>query len=63
MKNWLVSYAGNFAGSVFLAYMAYMAMTSAANPAPAIAIATMKATTLPFMVAFVRACCVTGWCV
>lgn len=54
MKNWLVSYAGNFAGSVFLAYMAYMAMTSAANPAPAIAIATMKATTLPFMVAFVR---------
>ena len=34
--------------------MAYMAMTSAANPAPAIAIATMKATTLPFMVAFVR---------
>ena len=54
MKNWLVSYAGNFAGSVFLAYMAYAAMTSAANPAPAIAIATMKATTLPFMVAFVR---------
>jgi formate/nitrite transporter len=54
MKNWAVSYAGNFAGSVFLAYMAYMAMTSAANPAPAIAIATMKATTLPVMVAFVR---------
>ena len=54
MKNWLVSYAGNFAGSVFLAYMAYAAMTSAANPAPAIAIATMKATTLPFMVAFLR---------
>jgi formate/nitrite transporter len=54
MKNWLVSYAGNFAGSVFLAYMAYVAMTSAANPAPAIAIATMKATTLPVTVAFVR---------
>ena len=54
MKNWAVSYAGNFAGSVFLAYMAYVAMTSAANPAPAIAIATMKATTLPVMVAFVR---------
>merc|ERR1719183_453633 len=29
-------------------------MTSAANPAPAIAIATMKATTLPVTVAFVR---------
>ena len=36
-----------------MAYMAYFAMTSAANPQPAIQIAQMKAS-LPFAVAFTR---------
>lgn len=53
IKNWVISYGANFVGSVFMAYMAYFAMTSAANPQPAIQIAQMKAS-LPFAVAFTR---------
>ena len=55
MRSWLFSYIGNFAGSVFMAYAAWMAMTAAAPvaTAAAVGIATSKAT-LPLGVAFVK---------
>jgi len=55
MRSWMFSYLGNFAGSVFMAYMAYAAMTAAAPAATAAAvgIATTKAS-LPFGVAFTK---------
>lgn len=55
MRSWVFSYVGNFAGSVFMAYAAWMAMTAAAPAATAAAvgIATSKAT-LPLGVAFVK---------
>mmetsp|Transcript_90076 Transcript_90076/g.251830 ORF Transcript_90076/g.251830 Transcript_90076/m.251830 type:complete len:308 (-) Transcript_90076:66-989(-) len=52
MKSWISSYAGNFVGSLFLAYLAYKSTTLAAGPAAA-AIATAKCS-LPWDVAFVR---------
>ena len=51
-KNWIASYAGNFVGSLFLAYLAYKSGTLGAAPASA-AIATAKCS-LPFQTAFVR---------
>ena len=52
IKNWVASYAGNFVGSLFLAYLAFKSGTLANGPAAA-AIATAKSN-LPFEVAFVR---------
>jgi formate/nitrite transporter len=52
IKNWVASYAGNFVGSLFLAYLAFKSGTLASGPASA-AIATAKCS-LPFDVAFVR---------
>lgn len=54
-RSWALSYAGNFAGSVFMAYMAYTAMTAAspAASAAAVGIATAKAS-LPFVAAFTK---------
>jgi len=52
IKNWVSSYAGNFVGSLLLAYLAFKSGTLANGPAAA-AIATAKAN-LPFEVAFVR---------
>eukprot|EP00534_Pseudo-nitzschia_fraudulenta_P005118 CAMPEP_0201136538 /NCGR_PEP_ID=MMETSP0850-20130426/54931_1 /ASSEMBLY_ACC=CAM_ASM_000622 /TAXON_ID=183588 /ORGANISM="Pseudo-nitzschia fraudulenta, Strain WWA7" /LENGTH=314 /DNA_ID=CAMNT_0047407847 /DNA_START=160 /DNA_END=1104 /DNA_ORIENTATION=+ len=52
IKNWVSSYAGNFVGSLFLAYLAYKSGTLASGPASA-AIATAKCS-LPWDVAFVR---------
>lgn len=52
IKNWVASYAGNFVGSLFLAYLAYKSGTLASGPASA-AIATAKCS-LPWDVAFVR---------
>jgi len=51
-KSWIASYAGNFVGSLLLAYLAYTSGTLAASPG-SVAIATAKAT-LPFQQAFVR---------
>jgi len=51
-KNWIASYAGNFVGSLFLAYLAFKSGTLANAPA-SVAIATAKCS-LPFDVAFVR---------
>lgn len=51
-KNWIASYAGNFVGSLFLAYLAFKSGTLGNAPASA-AIATAKCS-LPFSTAFVR---------
>ena len=40
-KNWIASYAGNFVGSLFLAYLAFKSGTLANAPA-SVAIATAK---------------------
>jgi formate/nitrite transporter len=55
IKNWVLSYAGNFVGSVVMAYLAFGAATAAAPAAKAavIGIATTKAS-LPFGVAFFK---------
>ena len=52
IKNWVWSYAGNFVGSLLLAYLAFKSGTLAGGPA-AVAIATAKSS-LPWDVAFVR---------
>jgi len=54
-RSWALSYVGNFAGSVFMAWMAYTAMAAAAPAATAAAvgIATTKAS-LPFGVAVAK---------
>lgn len=52
IKNWVASYAGNFVGSLLLAYLAFKSGTLASGPASA-AIATAKCA-LPWDVAFVR---------
>jgi len=52
IKNWVASYAGNFVGSLLLAYLAFKSGTLASGPASA-AIATAKCS-LPWDVAFVR---------
>uniref|UniRef100_A0A6S9B5G3 Formate/nitrite transporter n=1 Tax=Ditylum brightwellii TaxID=49249 RepID=A0A6S9B5G3_9STRA len=51
-KNWIASYAGNFVGSLLLAYLAFKSGTLGDAPA-AVAVATAKCS-LPFDVAFVR---------
>lgn len=53
--NWTVSFLGNFAGSLCLAGLAYMAGTTAVQPwlSTTISVATFKAT-MPFSVAFTR---------
>lgn len=55
IRNWVLSYAGNFIGSVFLAYLAFGANTAVAPAmkASVVGIATMKAS-LPFTVAFCK---------
>jgi len=52
VKNWVSSYAGNFVGSILLAYLAYRSGTLGNAPA-SVAIATAKCS-LPFETAFVR---------
>jgi formate/nitrite transporter FocA (FNT family) len=52
IKNWVNSYAGNFVGSLLLAYLAFKSGTLASGPA-SVAIATAKSN-LPWDVAFVR---------
>jgi len=54
-RSWALSFAGNFAGAVFMAWLAYVAMTAASpvSTAAAIGIATSKAT-LPFAAAFAK---------
>lgn len=52
VKNWVASYAGNFVGSLFLAYLAFKSGTLGAAPA-SVAIATAKCS-LPFSTTFVR---------
>jgi formate transporter len=54
-RSWALSYVGNFAGSVFMAWLAYTALTAAApaTTAAAIGIATAKAS-LPFSAAFAK---------
>jgi len=51
-KNWIASYAGNFVGSLLLAYLAFKSGTLGNGPA-SVALATAKSS-LPFDVAFVR---------
>jgi len=51
-KNWFYSYLGNFLGSLFMAYMAYVSGTLGAGPA-SVAAAIAK-TSLPLQEAFVR---------
>jgi len=52
VKSWVASYAGNFVGSLLLAYLAFKSGTLGSAPASA-AIATAKCA-LPFETAFVR---------
>jgi len=52
IKNWVASYAGNFVGSLLLAYLAFKSGTLG-NGHASVAIATAKSS-LPFDVAFVR---------
>jgi len=52
MKNWIASYAGNFVGSLILAYLVFTSQTLGSLPG-AVNIATGKAN-LPFEVAFTR---------
>mmetsp|Transcript_24220 Transcript_24220/g.39360 ORF Transcript_24220/g.39360 Transcript_24220/m.39360 type:complete len:319 (+) Transcript_24220:67-1023(+) len=52
IKNWTASYAGNFVGSLILAYLAFKSGTLGAAPA-SVAIATAKCS-MPFEVAFTR---------
>merc|ERR1739844_636892 len=52
LKNWISSYAGNFVGSLILAYLAFKSGTLGNAPA-SVAIATAKCS-LGFDVAFVR---------
>jgi formate/nitrite transporter len=52
MKSWVSSYAGNFVGSLLLAYLAFKSGTLAGGPA-SVAIATAKSS-LPWDVAFTR---------
>jgi formate/nitrite transporter len=52
VKSWVSSYAGNFVGSLLLAYLAFKSGTLGGGPAAA-AIATAKCS-LPFDVAFIR---------
>lgn len=52
VKNWVASYAGNFVGSLLLAYLAFKSGTLGNAPA-SVAIATAKCG-LPFSTAFVR---------
>jgi formate/nitrite transporter len=52
MKNWIASYAGNFVGSLILAFLAFKSGTLGGAPA-SVAIATAKCS-LPFDVAFTR---------
>jgi formate/nitrite transporter len=52
IKNWISSYAGNFVGSLILAYLAFKTGTLGSSPA-AVAVATAKSN-LAFDVAFVR---------
>ena len=51
-KNWLASYAGNFVGSIFLAYLVFWSGTLANAPG-AVSIATAKCS-LTWSAAFVR---------
>merc|ERR1719416_137967 len=51
-KSWVASYAGNFVGSLLLAFLAFKSGTLGAVPA-SVAIATAKCS-LPFATAFVR---------
>jgi len=52
MKSWAVSYAGNFVGSLLLAYLAFLSGTLGNGPA-SVAVATAKCT-LSWQAAFVR---------
>mmetsp|Transcript_16553 Transcript_16553/g.32308 ORF Transcript_16553/g.32308 Transcript_16553/m.32308 type:complete len:316 (+) Transcript_16553:177-1124(+) len=52
MKNWVASYAGNFVGSLLLAFLAFKSGTLGTAPA-SVAIATAKCS-LPFEASFVR---------
>jgi len=52
VKNWVSSYAGNFVGSLILAYLAHKSGTLGGGPA-AVAVATAKCS-LSFETAFVR---------
>jgi len=52
VKNWVASYAGNFAGSLLLAYLVFKSGTLGALPG-SVAIATAKCS-MPFATAFVR---------
>lgn len=52
IKNWVASYAGNFVGSLILAYLAFKSGTLGNAPA-SVAIASAKCS-LPFDVAFTR---------
>ena len=58
IKNWVASYAGNFVGSLLLAYLAFKSGTLASGPASA-AIATAKCS-LPWDVASFVVFSVTG---
>jgi formate/nitrite transporter len=53
VKNWVASYLGNFAGSVFLAWMAVQAKTVASGGGAAVGIAVAKCS-IPFSVAVAK---------
>jgi len=55
VKNWALSYFGNFVGAVFMAGLGFFAKTTAVGPSAtaAVAVATMKCN-LPFMTCFAK---------
>ena len=66
-KNWIVSFIGNFAGSILLAYLATMSGTLSATMGGPLNVAVAKSTQ-PFMQAFTRGIlcnwlvCMAVWC-
>ena len=52
-KNWIASYAGNFVGSLFLAYLAFKSGTLANAPA-SVAIATAKCSLVSLLVMYMH---------
>jgi len=54
MRNWVVSYAGNFVGSVFLAYLVFASGVLAAPSVATVKAITVAKTSIPFAQAVMR---------
>ena len=54
VKNWIVSYAGNFLGSVFLAYLVFASGAMAAPSVATVKAVAVAKTSIPFAQAVMR---------